>query len=156
MYLLRMFLISAYFLPAINWRLIDHELSMLRITATRLPTDFETDSCKTLAILKCCDVLLSQTQTLDLNFKASITSFFCSFLRTMASSHTFTNYNGTALHNYRLHICKPWSLESLTCLCVLIVSGAKMTHSIKCAHHLMDVCFLTIASDKHMRLLTRL
>ena len=68
---------------------------------------FQTVSCKTVAILKC-DVLLSQTQNLDLNFKASITSFLCSFLPTVASNHTFMNYNGAALHNHKLHTCKPW------------------------------------------------
>ena len=141
-----MLLVSAYFLPAINWCLIDHKLFMLRITAICLPT---------VAILKC-DVLLSQTQNLDLNFKASITSFFCNFLPTMASNHTFMNYNGAAVHDHRLCTCEPWSLELLACSCVLIASGAKMTHSIKCVHHLMYAYFLTIVSDEHMGLLTRL
>ena len=116
-------------------------MSIPIITVILSSYDIQTDSYKTVAILICCDVLLSQTQNLVLNFKASITSFFCSFLTTIAINYTFMNYNGTALQNHRFYTCEPRSLESLECSCMLIVGEAILTHTINCAHHLMDACF---------------
>ena len=73
----------------------------------------------------------------------------------MASNYTFMNYNTSDLHNRRLHTCLLGSLESLERSLVLIVGRAKFSSSILSAHHLIGAYFLTIESDKCMRLLTR-
>ena len=67
-----------------HWPL-DRELSMLKIAKVCPPNDFRTVSCKI-------DVVLNAVTFYCHSCPARLMSFLCSFLRMMASDHTFVNY----------------------------------------------------------------